>query len=198
MIHAVVFDIGNVVCSFEPDRRLNALAQCTGLEPARIHEAIWTSGLDDRAEAGGLSAVDVTRALLDALDNRIDAVMLRAAWSRAFIPDPNVSQVVGSLDCPTFAFTNNGPIFTECLAHELSEVERLFDRVICSWQLRARKPDAAAFERLCTEIHRDPAELLFIDDSVNNIESARSVGLTAVAFTSAERLAKDLDQLSVR
>ena len=31
MIRAQVFDIGNVVCAFEPDRRLHALARLTGL-----------------------------------------------------------------------------------------------------------------------------------------------------------------------
>jgi len=195
MIRAVVFDLGNVVCTFNPERRLRELARRTGLEPVRIHEAIWTSGLDASAEAGQLCLSDVQQALVDALDNRIDAVTLRAAWSTAFIPDNAVCAIVRHLRHPSFAFTNNGPMLTDCLDHELMEIEQLFQRVICSWQVRARKPDPAAFERLCAELRRPPEELLFIDDDRNNTASARSVGLATITFTSAERLAADLDQL---
>ena len=198
MIRAVVFDLGNVVCAFDPERRLSELARLTGLPPALIHDAIWTSGLDTRAESGELHPAEIERAILDALDNACDAHALRVAWSRAFIPDPAVCAVVERVDLPRFAFTNNGPLLTECLAHELESVERLFRRVICSWQLRARKPDAVAFERLSTELQREPAELLFVDDNVDNVTSAQTVGLTAIQFTTAERLATDLDSLLLR
>jgi putative hydrolase of the HAD superfamily len=195
MIRAVVFDVGNVVCRFTPERRLQGLAQHTGLEPDRIHEAIWTSGLDTRAEAGQLSPADLERALRVARDNRNDTVTLRATWSNAFIPDHAVCELVGRLDRPAFAFTNNGPMFTDCLAHELIDVAGLFQRVICSWQLRARKPDPAAFERLCADLQQPPEELLFIDDDSNNTASARSVGLAAITFTNAEQLTVELHQL---
>jgi len=195
MIRAAVFDLGNVVCTFNPERRLQELARRTGLEPERIHDAVWTSGLDARAESGQLSVADVQQALVDALDNRIDLVTLRAAWSTAFIPDNAVCELVRRLHHPSFAFTNNGPMLTDCLGHELTAVEQLFQRVICSWQVRARKPDPAAFERLCAEVRCPPEELLFIDDDRNNTASARSVGLATITFTSAERLAADLHQL---
>jgi len=195
MIRAVVFDLGNVVCTFNPERRLQELARRTGVEPERIREAIWTSGLDARAESGQLSLADVQQALIDALDNRIDAVALRVAWSTAFIPDKAVCEIVRRLHHPSFAFTNNGPMLTDCLGHELIEVEQLFQRVVCSWQIGARKPDPAAFERLCAEVRRPPEELLFIDDDRINTASGRSVGLATITFTSAERLAADLNQL---
>jgi len=197
MIRAVVFDLGNVVCTFNPERRLQELARCTGLELERIHEAIWTSGLDTRAESGQLCLVDTQQALVDALDNRIDAITLRAAWSTAFTPDNAVCEIVRRLHHPSFAFTNNGPMFTDCLGHELIEIEQLFQRVICSWQVGARKPDPAAFERLCAEVRCPPDEILFIDDDRNNTASARSVGLATITFTSADHLTADLDQLQV-
>jgi glucose-1-phosphatase len=192
MIQAMVFDVGGVVCAFDPDRRLRALATRTGLEPEQIHEAIWTSGLDGRAEGGELSTADTERLLLDALGHRIDAVGLREAWSSAFVIDPQVRGIVASVERPAFAFTNNGPMFTVCLAHELAPVARVFERVICSWQVRARKPQPAAFEQLCREVRREPEDLCFVDDSRDNVEAARAIGFTAIRFSSADRLADDL------
>ena len=192
MIRALVFDVGGVVCTFDPDRRLDALARETGLERAYIHHAIWASGLEERAEVGALPAVGVERTLLDVLEGRIDALALRKAWSSAFTADPAVCALVMSVELPCFAFTNNGPMFTDCLAHELAPVRRCFERVICSWQLRARKPDPVAFERLCRELCRAPENLLFIDDNADNVMAARSVGLTALVYESVTRLAEDL------
>jgi len=192
LIRAVVFDVGDVVCSFVPERRLRQLARLTGLDADLIHAAIWTSGLDDRAEAGELSPADLEVLLLDALDGRIDADALRAAWSTAFTPDADVCAVVGRLERPAYAFTNNGPMLSACLSYELRALGQLFERVICSWQLKARKPDTAAFERLCAELHHRPEELLFVDDCARNCASARQVGLTAITFTSVEGLVDDL------
>jgi len=42
-IEVVLFDLGGVVCSFEPQSRLAALAEVTGLDEAHIKDAIWTS-----------------------------------------------------------------------------------------------------------------------------------------------------------
>jgi glucose-1-phosphatase len=197
VIRAVVFDIGNVVCAFHPDRRLRALATRTGLEPEQIHDAIWASGLDGRAESGELSPVDTERLLIDALERRIDAVGLREAWSTAFAIDPRVRDIVATLERPAFAFTNNGPLFTVCLAHELAPIARMFERVICSWQVGARKPDPTAFGELCREVGHLPEELVFVDDRRDNVESARTIGCTAIAYTSALGLAAELRRLHV-
>jgi glucose-1-phosphatase len=197
VIRAQVFDIGNVVCAFEPARRLHELAHVTGLAPRLIHEAIWESGLDGRADAGELTPGELERALLGALDDRIDAVTLRSAWSSAFAPDPAVVAVVRRLERPSFAFTNNGPMLTACLAHELAGVDALFERVVYSWQIKRQKPDPVAFERLCAELQRPPEELLFVDDSPENVAGARSAGLAAVVFTSEHALVADLERHGV-
>jgi HAD superfamily hydrolase (TIGR01509 family) len=197
VIRAQVFVIGNVVCRFEPDRRLHELARVAGLAPTLIHEAIWESGIDARADAGALTPGELEREVLAALDDRIDAATLRAAWSTAFPPDPGVTALVRRLERPSFAFTNNGPMLTACLAHELAGVDALFERVVCSWQIKRQKPDPVAFERLCAELQRPPEELLFVDDSPENVAGARSAGLAAVVFTSEHALVADLERHGV-
>jgi putative hydrolase of the HAD superfamily len=157
-----------------------------------VHEAIWTSGLDFRAESGDLSPADAERLVIAALDNRVDSAMLRSAWSAAFVADAAVCDFVTGLALPAFAFTNNGPIFSACVADGSIAVGRLFERVICSWQIGARKPDPIAFERLCAEIEYPPEQLLFVDDDADNVAAARSVGLTAITFATVERLGGDV------
>ena len=87
---------------------------------------------------------------------RIDSipVTLRMAWSTAFVPDHAVCRLIERVRTDRFLFTNNGPIVTECLAHELQNISRLFSRTVCSWELHARKPDPLAFTGLAHELDR--------------------------------------------
>ncbi|WP_212721611.1 HAD family hydrolase [Nocardioides dongxiaopingii] len=62
----------------------------------------------------------------------------------------------------------------------------LFDVSCYSWELGALKPEPAYFERAVERIGAEPGEVLFVDDRLDNVESARSVGLVGVHWTFLE------------
>lgn len=197
MISAVVFDLGGVVCRFDPERRLQALSTATGLTPEQVDQALWRSGLDTQMEAGELSPDEARHAMSVALENRLDPVTLRVAWSTAFVPDHAVCRLIERVQTDRFLFTNNGPIVTECLAHELQNISRLFSRTVCSWELHACKPDPLAFARLAHELDRLPSEMVLVDDDGTNCEAADSVGMQAIHFSDRPSLARTLDRLGL-
>lgn len=197
MTSAVVFDLGGVVCRFDPNRRLQALSAATGLTMERVDRALWKSGLDAKMEAGELSPDEAHRAVSVALENRLVSVALRGAWSTAFVPDQAVCRLVEQVRPARYLFTNNGPIVTECLSHELQDISRLFRRTVCSWELRARKPDPLAFDGLAHELGWSPSEMAFVDDVVANCEAAESVGMQAIHFSDRPSLARSLDHLGL-
>jgi putative hydrolase of the HAD superfamily len=55
----------------------------------------------------------------------------------------------------------------------------LFDVSCYSFELGARKPDPQFFRQALRRIDADPAEVLFIDDTLPNVLAAREVGLHA-------------------
>ena len=56
----------------------------------------------------------------------------------------------------------------------------LFEKAYYSHTLGMRKPDTVSFERIIEEKGLNPARTLFVDDSLPNIEGARSAGLQGV------------------
>ena len=77
----------------------------------------------------------------------------------------------------------------------------LFDVSCYSWELGAVKTEAAYFERAVAMIGAAPAEIVFVDDRLENVETARSAGLGAVHWTfteGLEQLESRLAQLGVR
>lgn len=59
----------------------------------------------------------------------------------------------------------------------------LFDVSCYSYELGVAKPDPAFFHRAADCIGAGPGEILFIDDSAKNVESARSTGMPAIHWT---------------
>ena len=66
------------------------------------------------------------------------------------------------------------------------------DGVFASCDLGARKPDRAFFDRLAERLNLEPASLLLIDDSHENVAGARAAGWCAEHFTTWQAFRKHL------
>lgn len=65
---------------------------------------------------------------------------------------------------------------------QLSGSTRIFDRfthLFLSYELGIYKPDAAAFEYVIEVLDRDPADILFVDDTIANVVAACQHGIDA-------------------
>jgi putative hydrolase of the HAD superfamily len=71
----------------------------------------------------------------------------------------------------------------------------LFDVVFCSGDQGVVKPDPAAFEWTLKRLGVAPEEAVFIDDTLGHVEAARALGLHGIHFTTAEELARRLEDL---
>lgn len=192
-VGVVVLDLGGVVCGFHPARRLAALAALTGRHAKEIDAAIWGSGLDAAAERGIYEPAAATAAVLEQLGPHVDPVDLRVAWAAAFEPDPRVLGLVAGVQRPTVLFTNNGPLLEDCLDHELAGVAAPFDQILLSWRIGATKPDPVAFERATGSLAvASPSDVLFVDDSLDNIEAATRHGWQAHHYQGPDHLSEVL------
>lgn len=66
------------------------------------------------------------------------------------------------------------------LLQQEQEFDALFDAAYYSHRIGHRKPNASAFEFVINAHDLNPAETIFIDDSINNIEAAKQLGLQTV------------------
>ena len=80
----------------------------------------------------------------------------------------------------TYVLSNNNPSSMELIRRMFAEagcpMERLFDRVYLSYELRELKPSEAIFRKMIADSGMEPARTLFIDDSERNVTAARAVG----------------------
>lgn len=190
MIATVVFDLGGVLCRFDPEARVRALADASGWSVDAVRTHVWGSGRDAEADRG-----DLTREAafaLASLDGALDEPAVLACWKAAFAPDPEVLALVDRVVVPAALLTNNGPVVEALFADHLAPVAARCSPVMLSWRLGATKPSREVYDRAAATLARAPEELVMVDDTRRNVDGALAAGWDAVHFTGPDRLAAEL------
>jgi HAD superfamily hydrolase (TIGR01509 family) len=78
------------------------------------------------------------------------------------------------------------PFFHTVMA--LSGTTELFDHIIVSSEIGHAKPEPEIYEAILSEMKIAPSEALMIDDSQENLDGARKVGIAGYLFTSVREL----------
>lgn len=72
-----------------------------------------------------------------------------------------------------------------------------FEAIIISGEVRLVKPDPRIYELLLEKTNRPAEQCLIIDDSKDNIVTARQLGFHTIHFQSPEQLKHDLRQIGI-
>jgi putative hydrolase of the HAD superfamily len=94
---------------------------------------------------------------------------------------------------PTYGFTNTNHTHLAHCQRSYPELFHYFRHVFTSCTMGRRKPDAAAFAAIGTEIGVPLDRILFFDDTLENVEAARAIGMPAVHVRSLDDVATAVD-----
>lgn len=71
------------------------------------------------------------------------------------------------------------------------------DAIVFSWEIHSLKPNKKNFDVMVRKLGVEPSECVFVDDTVENLVSAKKLGLTCIHFTSVDQLKKELKKLGL-
>lgn len=95
----------------------------------------------------------------------------------------------------TYALTNFSPELWDVAVSAFPWLDQGFDGIVMSGQEKLAKPDPRFFEVLLQRYDVPPATAIFIDDRADNCETASSLGLTAITFTTPDALRGELQRI---
>jgi HAD superfamily hydrolase (TIGR01509 family) len=78
-----------------------------------------------------------------------------------------------------------------------NRLENIFDAMIISSEVAARKPDTAIFKKVCVVLQVAPEALVFIDDNPENVGVTKKMGSQAILFKNSQQLRRDLLSLGI-
>lgn len=99
-------------------------------------------------------------------------------------------------DCKIHLLTNNTAALNRLLKEKF-KIDDLFDSVFNSAEIGLAKPDSKFFKYLLKTIKADSKECLFVDDKIENINTARELGFTAILFESNKKFFKEMKEFKI-
>ncbi|RMD93445.1 MAG: HAD family phosphatase [Alphaproteobacteria bacterium] len=192
-IEAVVFDIGNVLVEWHPERPFDRALGEAGRR--RLFAEVDLEGMNRAVDLGAPFAESV-EALAARHPEQADIIRLwRECWMEMFAPviegSVALKRALRAAGVPVYALSNFGSETFE-MAEAAYPFLKEFDRRFISGRLGVMKPDAAIYEMLERETGHAASRLLFIDDRPENIAAAEARGWRGHLFDGPERLAERL------
>lgn len=199
MIKTIIFDIGNVLAEFSwPEFYASFGFDAATLErlaKATVFSEDWKQFdlglLPDRAiiDLFVENDPDIEKEIREVFVN-ISGMLRRYDYAIPFIQDlkRNGYQVL---------FLSNffEKVLVEC-AYAMDFLSYM-DGGVFSFKVNLIKPDPAIYKHLLNRYHLVPSECVFLDDTLANIEAARTLGINGIHFKDLEQAKEELTALGV-
>jgi putative hydrolase of the HAD superfamily len=176
MTNAVIFDIGNVLLSFDFGRVLRRILPHCGVGPADFSTRLEPVKMD--LESGRISAEEFLDRASVALDYRGERAELVRAWQEIFEPIEHTHRLVEGLASrlPLYLLSNTNNLHAEYFMGEYPVFRHFKDRVF-SHEAGLMKPDPEIYRHALEKFGLDAGEACLVDDLAVNVEAARGQGI---------------------
>ena len=178
-VEAFIFDIGNVLVTFD-EKRIQAALVSRGADAGTL---LSVRELAAPYERGEISRECFLGRLRDLLSPEAAPEEVARIWQEIFEPNPPMWDLVEKLHgaYPLYLLSN-----TNCLHHEYLELEyavfQKFADWVFSYRAKMMKPERGIFELAIRQFGVRPEATIYLDDLTANVEAARAAGLRAFLY----------------
>ncbi len=196
---AIIFDIGGVIQNSRWGSVSNQLVDLKKSLDANSFKAAFYSEKNkfwDRYKAGKMNGEIFWGHVASELGlPKKTSKRIKKAFVNIYDPvNPNVAEVVESLkQYKLIILSNSCPEVQENV--ESNKFYDIFNKIYFSHKIKMKKPDKEIFEYVLGKNNLEPSSCVFIDDKLENVQSAESLGITSILFTGADDLEKELNKL---
>ena len=186
MIKNIIFDLGGVVITLNPQQAADRFAQL-GLKNAEEHLNSYTQqGIFGDLEAGDIDAETFRRKFSEMVGHNVTHQQCAFAWQgyAKEVPQRNLDALkrLRKEGYRLILLSNTNPYMMEWVdssdfdGHGHS-VTHYFDALYLSYRLHVMKPSDEIFMRMLMGERITPSECLFLDDGPRNVAAASQRGL---------------------
>lgn len=199
-IGAILFDIGNVLIEYDVRRIAAGIAErVVGLTAAEILGSPGSWEVHALAESGALTMEELRDRLNRSFGVRFSEDEWASIWSLGNIrPIARMEELVASLK-PAYTLGCLSNIMVWHWEDDRRKIPALalLDHHFLSFELGYRKPEPEIYRLALETLELPGHRVVFIDDTLENVEGARRVGLHGILFRGVPRLVVDLRALGV-
>ncbi len=196
MIKNIVFDVGKVLVTYEPDACMIELGFDQKTRDA-INAAVFRNPIWDESDRGVLSPEELLDCFIaNAPEYAKEIRLARDSADRMHDLLPYAVDWVKSLKergYHLYILSNYSKFAQEACAYKM-EFLPYMDGVVFSYQCKMIKPEPDIYQYLLDTYHLNPEECVFLDDRQVNIEAARQAGMHGILFQNYEQGSAELEK----
>lgn len=178
---AFLFDIGNVLVSFDFRTFLAGVEAQSSLPPGAVERAVRSAAAG--YESGAFETDEFLERVAAATRFEGTGAELAWLWQDIFDRNPPMEATVAALAgrFPLYLLSNTNPLHHQHLV-ERYDVFRHFRGGVYSYTAKAEKPDRAIYQSAIDQLGLDPARTLYIDDRPENVAAGEQLGFRSLAY----------------
>jgi epoxide hydrolase-like predicted phosphatase len=196
-IRAVIFDFGGVLLRTEDPNPRQQLAARLGKPKEQLYHAIFDSESARQATLGKISAEahwEVVRQALGIGEEAYQEVR-DEFWAGDRLDIELIGYLRGLKLAYKTALLSNAWDDLRAVIQRNWEITDVFDEMIISAEVGIAKPDARIYRIAVERLGVVPQEAVFVDDFIDNIESASAFGLQTIHFQGRQPLYNELARI---
>jgi putative hydrolase of the HAD superfamily len=196
-LKTIIFDFGGVILDIDPQLTINHFDKLGMDDSSKFLEKDFINNVIRKFEKGILTPEIFRDKVRDCAGMNFTDQEIDEAWNALLFDIPAerikvVEQV--KQHYKTLLLSNSNEIHYDLYIRDLQlrfgyrEFDELFDKAYFSFDLHLIKPDLDIYEFVMYQHKLIPEETLLIDDRLDNIEAARTVGWKTYQLQEPERI----------
>ena len=190
-----LFDLGNTLIKLAYERVMHNICRDASVTRDELVELLERPGGYRDLESGAIGFGEFYEFICTNAGYRESLRQFRDVWTDFFDgPLPGAEALLERVrEKYRVAFlSNSNEVHAEVIPHRFATLFRKDDRFIFSYRFKVAKPDPEMFRRALEIIGAPPEQVVFVDDLLENVLAARTVGLQAFKFADAHSLTAEL------
>jgi len=200
-VDALLFDLGGVVIDIDFDRVFARWALHGRCDSAAIKAGFRPDHYYECHERGEIDAAAYFASLRTSLGMELSDAQFHDGWKEVFVGEvPGMATLLqrAAQRLPLYAFSNTNAAHKEVWSREYATILSPFRRLFVSSEIGKRKPEPEAFRTVAAAMGVPVARIVFFDDSLENVEGARAIGMHAVHVRSTADVETSLELIISR
>ena len=192
-----LFDLGNTLIKLAYERVLENICRNATCSRDQLVDVLEDAGGYRDMERGAITFPEFYAYICDHTGYRGSIRDFQRIWSDFF--DGTIPGMEALLERVREKYrvaflSNSNEVHAEVIPRQFASLFRRDDRFVFSHRFRVAKPDPEIFRRALEVLGAaQPQQVVFIDDLIENVMAARSIGIQAFQFVETEQLRGELE-----
>ncbi len=180
-IKNIIFDLGAVIIDIDVSLSIEAFARFAPQNEEIIRQKFLNTDFFRDFEKGRIRISEFNEGIRQQVGSQLSDAQIKDAWNALLltIPQERIDLLKNIKNrYRTFILSNTNVIHVKAIEENYPLAEWV-EKVYYSCDMDKRKPDKDIYQQVIQEMQLITEETLFIDDNIENVQTAQSLGISS-------------------